>query len=404
MSEGYFFADQASQDALKQRQAYAQALLAAGQQDPGSSKYGGLANAGKEILGALLQNWSNKDAAKLSAEDKTKYADAITKMLGPGETKPGAFPTEAGDLNAMGTTNKGSLVDSLGADRSKAYADMLSGLQPGQGMQMLPQIMQQGFQRQDQLSDEARQHAQMAQDKQMTPLTPEETQKLGLRGTFERDAFGNIKAVQESDTLSPEALAQKMQMEKMQQAPQWAQVDLSRQKFAWDQQHPPGQNAPMGYQWTPDGKQKFIPGGPADPATKPMTDDQTKAAGFSVRAQQAAKIIDRVGSDQGTSMFNRTIGSIPLMGNQVVSKDFQLEDQAERNFINAMLRRESGAAISDSEFDNARKQYFPQPGDAKPVLEQKAANRKTAIDSLTLSAGPRFKPPAAQKDDPLGLR
>lgn len=224
MSEGYFFADQASQDALKQRQAYAQALLAAGQQDPGSSKYGGLANAGKEILGALLQNWSNKDAAKLSAEDKTKYADAITKMLGPGETKPGVFPTEAGDLNAMGTTNKGTLVDSLGADRSKAYADMLSGMQPNQGMQMLPGIMQQGFQRQDQISDEARQHAQMAQDKQMTPLTPEETQKLGLRGTFERDAFGNIKAVQESDVPSQEAQAWDMQKLKAQQAPQWANI------------------------------------------------------------------------------------------------------------------------------------------------------------------------------------
>ena len=39
----------------------------------------------------------------------------------------------------------------------------------------------------------------------------------------------------------------------------------------------------------------------------------------------------------------------------------QMFEQAERNFINAILRQESGAAIADSEFNNARKQYMPQP-------------------------------------------
>ena len=50
-------------------------------------------------------------------------------------------------------------------------------------------------------------------------------------------------------------------------------------------------------------------------------------------------------------------------------------EQAERNFINATLRRESGAAIAESEFDSARKQYIPQPGDSAGVLEAKRQNR-----------------------------
>jgi hypothetical protein len=39
----------------------------------------------------------------------------------------------------------------------------------------------------------------------------------------------------------------------------------------------------------------------------------------------------------------------------------QSQKQAEQNFINAILRKESGAAISPSEYKNAEKQYFPQP-------------------------------------------
>jgi hypothetical protein len=68
--------------------------------------------------------------------------------------------------------------------------------------------------------------------------------------------------------------------------------------------------------------------------------------------------------------------------------------QAERNFINAVLRKESGAVISDSEFDNARRQYIPQPGDDPQTKEQKRRNRQTAIREIGGAAGPGYKPPA----------
>lgn len=47
--------------------------------------------------------------------------------------------------------------------------------------------------------------------------------------------------------------------------------------------------------------------------------------------------------------------------NWMKSEDRQVFEQAKRNFINATLRQESGAAIADSEFASADKQYFPQP-------------------------------------------
>ncbi len=56
-----------------------------------------------------------------------------------------------------------------------------------------------------------------------------------------------------------------------------------------------------------------------------------------------------------------------------------------------MLRQESGAAINEGEFNNAKKQYFPQPGDSKEVIEQKRLNREAAIKGFDIAAGPGAK-------------
>lgn len=77
--------------------------------------------------------------------------------------------------------------------------------------------------------------------------------------------------------------------------------------------------------------------------------------------------------------------------NGLKSEAGQLYDQTQRNFISAVLRRESGAAISDSEFENAQQQYFPQPGDDPKTLAQKAENRLRAIEGISNAAGPAKK-------------
>jgi hypothetical protein len=87
-------------------------------------------------------------------------------------------------------------------------------------------------------------------------------------------------------------------------------------------------------------------------------------------------------------MIAQTIG--PL-GNFAASPSQQKMEQAQRDFVNAVLRQESGASISPAEFDNARKQYFPQPGDSGEVIAQKAKNRAIAIDGMRTQAGPGAK-------------
>jgi hypothetical protein len=120
------------------------------------------------------------------------------------------------------------------------------------------------------------------------------------------------------------------------------------------------------------------------PETK-LTGGQRVAAGYAARLEQSGKIIDELGK-QFTGAFGR-IGFVPEF---LKSEDRKKIEQAERNFVNAVLRRESGAAIAPSEFESAQKQYFPQKGDTEAVLAQKTQNRQVAIESMRLEAGEAF--------------
>lgn len=151
---------------------------------------------------------------------------------------------------------------------------------------------------------------------------------------------------------------------------------------------------------------------------KAMTEFQGKSAGFADRAQEADAILNHLHAKGPTGLgfvasdrpgaIKGIAESVPFIGEGLgglvntlpsalggPNANQQRAEQAQRNFVNAILRQESGAAIGAGEFENARKQYFPQPGDTPEVIAQKAANRKTAIAGLARSAGGNYTPPAA---------
>jgi hypothetical protein len=191
---------------------------------------------------------------------------------------------------------------------------------------------------------------------------------------------------------------------------------------------------PAGYRQNLDGTLSFIPGGPADPnAAKRAapTEFQGKSATFGARALEADRILNGLGTDYSPAAVNTkaALGRVPIVGggleygaNLALSDNSQKAEQAQRDFVNAVLRQESGAAISSSEFDNARKQYFPQPGDSQAVIVQKARNRQLAINGFRENARPgavdelvgigaapttasaQAGPRAINPNDPLGLR
>lgn len=131
-------------------------------------------------------------------------------------------------------------------------------------------------------------------------------------------------------------------------------------------------------------------------APKPVkaSEAELNAQTYADRMKQSGAILDDLGM-KGTGVQDQIASQVPLVGNSLVSEDFQKADQAKRDFINAQLRRESGAAISAGEFESANKQYFPQRGDTADVIAQKAINRKTVIDGMIRSGGPTYKPEAA---------
>lgn len=121
-------------------------------------------------------------------------------------------------------------------------------------------------------------------------------------------------------------------------------------------------------------------------ANKPLNDVQSKALQFGTRMQAAGSVLDGLASkgvDQ-PGLIKRAADAVGMGGaaNWTQSGEQQQVEQAQRDFINAVLRRESGAAIADSEFSNARQQYFPQVGDSPEVIAQKRKNREIATSGV----------------------
>jgi hypothetical protein len=168
----------------------------------------------------------------------------------------------------------------------------------------------------------------------------------------------------------------------------WASNNLSAQRLAMDRDQATAGKVPAGYRAKADGTLEFIPGGPADPnAAKRAapTEFQGKAGMFGNRALEADKIISGLEGKYSPSAVNAKMaadnapwylggGVTGAIGNAVTSKEAQMAEQAQRDFINAVLRLESGAAIAESEFTNAKKQYFPQPCEGSKGSEPQASH------------------------------
>lgn len=191
----------------------------------------------------------------------------------------------------------------------------------------------------------------------------------------------------------------------------WANNAISRQRLAIDaaQLEKPQWDTERGLLINPRTGQAMpaMQGGqPVGPKQKELTDAQAKALLFGSRAREADALIEQLrqaGVEQ-PGLLKRMAQSVPewmgggdsgAMGtiwNATQSADQQSVEQAQRDFINAVLRRESGAVISPQEFANARQQYFPQPGDEPQVIEQKARNRALATQGMLAEV------PASRRD------
>ena len=145
-----------------------------------------------------------------------------------------------------------------------------------------------------------------------------------------------------------------------------------------------------------------------------LTESQGNATAYGMRMKEANSILNPLekAGVKNTGLISGVVGStlgvVPYLGDKLegmsgsvfnalpqilggLSPEQQQVAQARINFITAVLRKESGASISPSEFVTAEKNYFPKPGDDQTVVAQKQKARDLAIKSMGIQAGPGAK-------------
>ena len=133
-----------------------------------------------------------------------------------------------------------------------------------------------------------------------------------------------------------------------------------------------------------------------------QTEGQANAKLYAKRMEDAHKQIDAISQKVDLSSASSGLQGVRMTPNFMKSEDIQSYDQSKRNFLNAVLRRESGAVISPSEMAEGNKQYFTVFGDKPEVIAQKKLNREAAIQGLRNAAGEAPKATGGGKTQKIG--
>lgn len=119
---------------------------------------------------------------------------------------------------------------------------------------------------------------------------------------------------------------------------------------------------------------------------RPSLGGEKSALGFFNRAKQADEELKAL-SPQITSKGLGGQAYMAMAPNFMQTQEGQAYLQAQRAFTEARLRKDSGAAIPEQEFNNDRMTYFAQPGDSAETAAQKERGRAAVLASLAFQSG-----------------
>lgn len=119
---------------------------------------------------------------------------------------------------------------------------------------------------------------------------------------------------------------------------------------------------------------------------KPSTGVEKRSLNFFNRAKDASTELEQVEDGiAGSGLLSQ--GWMNVAPNFLQSTQAQQYRAAQRAFTEARLRKDSGAAIPESEFDNDRRTYFVVPGDSAETVSQKRRARSSLLASLAFESG-----------------
>jgi len=138
----------------------------------------------------------------------------------------------------------------------------------------------------------------------------------------------------------------------------------------------------------PDGQVQFTQG-PGAGVAKPFTEGQSKDVVYATRAQGALQVLEPV-AETLTSLPSRMAESDPtgIIRGRVQSPEYQIARNAGDEFLQAILRKDTGAAITPSEQALYGVTYLPQPGDGPEVLAAKTTARQRAVAAINAGMSP----------------
>jgi hypothetical protein len=148
-----------------------------------------------------------------------------------------------------------------------------------------------------------------------------------------------------------------------------------------------------------DGVPTPIPRGTARPGDRPynasgqgrVLGTERAALNYYNRGKQANDAIVQGGYEERYAKAGLGTQLQGQMPNVMQTREQQTYRQAQRAFTEARLRKESGAAVPQSEYDNDAATYFAQPGDSAETIAQKRATRQAVLDGIAFQAGGAYE-------------
>jgi hypothetical protein len=144
------------------------------------------------------------------------------------------------------------------------------------------------------------------------------------------------------------------------------------------------------------------------PTDDSLTEGESKTIGYYRRALAANN--ELMSPDMETALTqwdDQLAGRFGALGRMYQDGNYQVANRAAEEFLAAVLRKDTGAAITNQEFDMYGPMYLPQPGDKPELLEAKRRARENALramemglsDAASLGAIARKELAPVQSDD-----
>jgi hypothetical protein len=265
----------------------------------------------------------------------------------------------------------------------------------------------------------------MRQDREEKAAEKKALQALGMTLKAPPEVMGNETALkiwlsnehqrrQDAQTAAQQSMANQ----------HWNQNQaFEREKFDWQRNQKADPLTQLDPDKVPVIRDPSVPGGYRkldigagltgnNPYMTPGNVDQQKEGSYATRAAIGNDLLNKY-EDAGLSRAedikstteNGPLGAIPGVAGSMTSPQRKGFEQAEKAFINALLRRDSGAAISADEYKRYRAEFVPALGDDEQTLRQKGEARRQAVQSLMAGASRGYRPPKGWEDrEKAGLR